>query len=343
MNPRNTPLTLEEKETIRRVYLEVGNQHKVAIITGHSNTTVGKVLKDYGLNKKQGGNQVAQMKITDEQLVEAVQKMTTKQIAEKYSIHETNVLRRCKKLGIKPVTAPKDMSGLKRYWGQRNENLRNFACFGECWHFISSFNETCNKKHPDFQYMESRRIGTTIRVRLKCKACGTIVERNQSTVLQKNIRCECCKEQNKLRDERVKLMRFFIALKDAKTPKICACCGEEFYSVYPTTVYCSEQCRKRAKLNRTGNTKNYRHRARKYGCSYESGITRIAVVRRDKNTCQICGKICNPNDKRWGTFGPDYPTLDHKIPLAKGGPHSWSNVQCACGECNSIKRDLLIV
>ena len=45
--------------------------------------------------------------------------------------------------------------------------------------------------------------------------------------------------------------------------------------------------------------------------------------------------------KEWGSFGPTYPTLDHIIPLAKGGTHTWNNVQCACAMCNSEKRDIV--
>lgn len=353
MYPRNTPLTVEEKEEIRRLYLEVNNQKIVAEMLGHSTTTVWKTLKGYGLNKGQGGNQVAQMKITDEQLVEAVQKMTTKEIAAKYSIHETNVLRRCKKLGIKPVTSPKSMVGLKQNWG-RYENLKVTPHFGECWHYVSSFAVKCNELHPEFVYLETRRTKSSDakRVRLKCKACNTVIERAESTVRQKNIECDCCKRNQQLQDERIKLMRFFIALKESQEPKICACCGKQFFSQYAVTLYCSDKCKRKAKKlrykernpdKRKQQDRHYIQRARKYGCVYEYGITRAKVAKRDNNVCQICGKVCNPLDKTWGDFGPDYPTLDHIIPLAKGGPHLWENVQCACGECNSNKRDLYTV
>lgn len=346
MNPRNTPLTLEEKETIRRVYLEVGNQHKVAIITGHSNTTVGKVLKDYGLNKKQGGNQVAQMKITDEQLVEAVQKMTTKQIAEKYSIHETNVLRRCKKLGIKPVASPKNMvglnkniEGLKQSWGKYNENLKAAPNFGECWHYVSSFAVKCNELHPGFVYLETRRTKSSNakRVRLKCKVCNTVIERAESTVRQKNIECDCCKRNQQLQDERVKLMRFFIALKDSKTPKECKYCGKEFYSKYPNSQYCSSRCKSKAKGG------SLKARCKKYGAFYDPSVTPAKIFARDHYVCQICGQPC-VKDTTWTEyFGPKSPTVDHIVALANGGDHVWGNVQCAHAICNSYKRDLLIV
>jgi 5-methylcytosine-specific restriction endonuclease McrA len=29
--------------------------------------------------------------------------------------------------------------------------------------------------------------------------------------------------------------------------------------------------------------------------------------------------------------------LDHIVPLAKGGTHTWNNVQCTCRRCNAGK------
>ena len=60
------------------------------------------------------------------------------------------------------------------------------------------------------------------------------------------------------------------------------------------------------------------------------------LIDRDGLACYLCGKTCTKEDKRWGTFGPDYPTIDHVIPLSKGGSHTWDNVKVACGECNCV-------
>lgn len=78
-------------------------------------------------------------------------------------------------------------------------------------------------------------------------------------------------------------------------------------------------------------------RARKYGVEYDPTITRKKVIAKYHNICQICGKTCNPNDKSWGSLGADYPTIDHIIPMSKGGAHVWGNVQLACGYCNIHK------
>lgn len=183
---------------------------------------------------------------------------------------------------------------------------------------------------PDgFEYVSHTRG----RVKLKCKSCGNVLERARSTVRCKNIKCEYCKEAKQLSEARQKMMCFFVALRESKTPRRCETCGEKFTSIYPAQKYCSGKCKRYSR--------SYRGRCKRYGVYYDPSVTRIKVVKRDKCTCQICGKVCNPQDKSWGFSGPDFPTLDHIIPLAKGGTHTWGNVQCACGICNSYKRDLL--
>lgn len=39
----------------------------------------------------------------------------------------------------------------------------------------------------------------------------------------------------------------------------------------------------------------------------------------------------------------DQPTLDHIIPIARGGRHSVGNLQCLCAHCNFTKQDKLTV
>lgn len=227
-----------------------------------------------------------------------------------------------------------------RVCGKSFETLRsrNVTCSPECAKAYKSpkginnnFNRVeswVNDTQDGFEYVSHTRT----RIKLKCKCCGNVVERVKSTVKRNNVKCEYCEEAKRLQEARQKMVRFFIALKDAKTPKQCVACGKLFTSAYSTQKYCSDKCK------RSGST--YRSRCKHYGVYYDPSVTRIKVVRRDKNTCQICGKTCNPKDRSWGSSGPDFPTLDHIIPLAKGGTHTWDNVQCACGICNSYKRDL---
>ncbi len=62
-----------------------------------------------------------------------------------------------------------------------------------------------------------------------------------------------------------------------------------------------------------------------------SQTKRTAIYNKNKGRCAICGK-----------FVPyDVFTIDHVIPLAKGGTNKINNLQCTCKTCNLIKQDIL--
>lgn len=110
---------------------------------------------------------------------------------------------------------------------------------------------------------------------------------------------------------------------------------------------CSEECRRikknqsvRASRKRRGVRDSHRHRARKYGVAFDPSITLKKLIARDGLRCAICGGMCDMNDHSWSKYsGALYPSIDHIIPMAKGGPHTWDNVQVAHMICNSEKGD----
>lgn len=55
-------------------------------------------------------------------------------------------------------------------------------------------------------------------------------------------------------------------------------------------------------------------------------VNRREVLRRDHHACQYCGSR-------------KHLTLDHVIPVSKGGQHTWDNVVTACSRCNQRKSD----
>jgi hypothetical protein len=56
-------------------------------------------------------------------------------------------------------------------------------------------------------------------------------------------------------------------------------------------------------------------------------IHRESIVERDRSTCYLCGR----------ELGATEITLDHVIPLARGGAHTEENLRVACRSCNSRK------
>lgn len=75
--------------------------------------------------------------------------------------------------------------------------------------------------------------------------------------------------------------------------------------------------------------RNYKHRRR----ARLRGSATPAQIRKARmsagGVCFYCG--CRP----------DYLTVDHYVPLARGGRHDIENIVFACHRCNSEKRDLM--
>lgn len=90
--------------------------------------------------------------------------------------------------------------------------------------------------------------------------------------------------------------------------------------------------------------RGFKARAMAYGVSY-THVSRSAVFRRDGWRCQLCGhKVLKSakRNRRTRRLHPRTASLDHIIPMSKGGPHCEVNVQCACLRCNVRKHAKMI-
>lgn len=123
---------------------------------------------------------------------------------------------------------------------------------------------------------------------------------------------------------------------------------KECSTVFPVeyrdkTRFCSIECghvagrrsKRKAKNHRGGD--RHRHRARKYGVAYEP-IQLIKVLERDGWKCGLCTQ---PISRDAQYPDPMMPSLDHIIPMSKGGSHTHANVQAAHHRCNTLKRDTM--
>lgn len=81
----------------------------------------------------------------------------------------------------------------------------------------------------------------------------------------------------------------------------------------------------------------HRRRAQKLGRDSER-VDRSVVFERDGFICQLCNLPILMAEKFPHPFSP---SLDHIIPLNKGGHHLYSNIQAAHFVCNSAKGDRL--
>lgn len=126
-----------------------------------------------------------------------------------------------------------------------------------------------------------------------------------------------------------------------KKQVVCVMCGAIFQSSHRGGVkYCGYKCRragaKRLAKGKRGSNKNlHKARCEQYGTRYTK-IDPMDVFERDHWLCMIC---LAPVDKDRVVPDPLAATVDHTIPLSKGGEHVMSNVRCAHFACNSILGD----
>lgn len=163
---------------------------------------------------------------------------------------------------------------------------------------------------------------------LRCKHCdGAFVQRTAARRIYCSPECAYAARPTSYRPA---------PLRD----RCCAHCGKGFKG-HGGSAYCSLRCARKVYRKRYGHDRGKaRHRARRAGVAYEP-VNPISVFERDGWRCQICGKD-TPRARR-GTNYPNAPELDHRVPIAKGGPHLYANVQCACRACNGAKGARLIV
>jgi 5-methylcytosine-specific restriction endonuclease McrA len=122
------------------------------------------------------------------------------------------------------------------------------------------------------------------------------------------------------RRERLKVVR-------AMNQPIGACptCGSE---VSGGRTYCRKQCRR--SWQKTGPSGELRRHVLKKG---DRSITIAALLERDNGICWLCSA---PVLVRRGCQ-PESASIDHVLPISKGGLHVWDNVRLAHFGCNAYR------
>jgi len=57
------------------------------------------------------------------------------------------------------------------------------------------------------------------------------------------------------------------------------------------------------------------------------GLSKHRLFARDRHVCAYCGAHCGESDL----------TVEHIVPVSRGGRHEWTNVVTACRSCNTRK------
>lgn len=181
---------------------------------------------------------------------------------------------------------------------------------------------------------------------VRCNICGSEFERTYHHITTHPNDCPCCtkrlREQTLLKREAIavraeqkkKAKRF----KRTQLITMCECaeCGCLFVPSSKYRVVCSDDCKRKRNNRKPDSRLNDAN-------IVDKDISLERLYERDRGVCQLCGGMCDWNDKtitdRGVIVGRNYPTRDHIIPLNKGGAHSWANIQLAHHYCNTLKSD----
>jgi 5-methylcytosine-specific restriction endonuclease McrA/endogenous inhibitor of DNA gyrase (YacG/DUF329 family) len=150
------------------------------------------------------------------------------------------------------------------------------------------------------------------------EAASRRLARNDSRHVDRRIRAEIAALRN-------------MATRSIPDRRHCQRCGSAFARLSLRIRLCKE-CK--ASTHRAQKLRHKAIRRARIAIDAEM-IDPILVFEAQGWRCQLCG-VWTPRELR-GTNSDNAPELDHIIPLARGGRHVRSNVQCACRKCNGIK------
>lgn len=125
-----------------------------------------------------------------------------------------------------------------------------------------------------------------------------------------------------------------------QSPKEVQCygCDVVFTSLIRTSSdkhWCSIECRVKTERQQARHTR--RERLKVPAGTLRGQVSLLAIYRKAKGMCQICS--CKTVLS--ASHVPNRATLDHIIPLSRGGLHIEDNLQLACWRCNTEKSNMI--
>lgn len=261
---------------------------------------------------------------------------TYKAIHDELNISQDKIRYWCRKAGLTADTGHQSFKS-------REDWLKRFA---EMYPEVELISEYTNAHEPVI--LRCKRCGYEHKRKLDhlpkelCPECRRVLkekeaemkrlkaeERKAELKKQKEEQRRQATEQRRIEAEALKASRYHVIH--------CEVCNKEILTNKSNKKYCSIEC-----FNRASNRQvSLKRRLKDLDIEKDWSINLSELMRRDNEVCHICGGKIDLNDYTIenGIFkvGKDYPSIDHVIPVTKGGNHTWDNVKLAHIGCNAKK------
>jgi 5-methylcytosine-specific restriction endonuclease McrA len=190
--------------------------------------------------------------------------------------------------------------------------------------------DTCRREADNVRHrekVEARRVYES----RECQACGFVfVTHHKARVF--------CSKDCRLKKSIERSRQKYRASRPEFKRWPCKWCGEDmvFPSSYLGTRAYHPECRKQSRR-----VENRKKSAKRRGAAVRGEtVTHEEIAERDGFICYLCSGVVDmslPRVSRWGA------TLDHVIPVSKGGKDTADNLKLAHWICNNRKSDSLEV
>jgi 5-methylcytosine-specific restriction endonuclease McrA len=170
----------------------------------------------------------------------------------------------------------------------------------------------------------------------KCSQCSKpFVSRNATAVV-------CSDECNRQKNRAERRLQAFIKRRKQQTPVETKCrrCNVAFTALTRTKQsyhYCSKACcvaiGRRKQKAKYGREHRKREKVKLPAWALRGDVSLAGLYARSNGKCSACKRkavMCK-------TYRPDQATIDHIVPMSKGGLHVQDNLQLMCQKCNSAK------
>ena len=147
-----------------------------------------------------------------------------------------------------------------------------------------------------------------------------------------------CSDHCRREFNRIRAKENFVSVRETNSfaEKRCPECGDGFKTNYyaETKRFCSDRCcdryfEREYKIKRKEQLKK----------AFVEPVSFKKIYKRDQAICQICGEHVEYDKTPTNPMGA---TIDHIVPLSKGGLHCINNCQLAHRVCNSLKGDKIV-